>query len=782
MAKFHKSFFISPRNEYSPGFFWIINGKMDVDKLCAQLDDMAAHGIKSVCFHPFPKGFRPVTMPSTMEPDYMSDEYMKIVSKVMDHAAKLKMNAWLYDEGGWPSGGCCGQVWASDKERFATRYKERLEDGTIIDRIAQYDPNYSAPVPSVIEPGATEKFIELTHEKWKASVGRHFGKTIRFTFTDEPNMSPFIPGSRMTWCTDFAEVFNAQMKMDITKFLDIVLSDKEPDEDTMRKRIYYCNVRANLFRDRFLKPIQEWCHRNGLLSGGHLNGEDEPLGNSIYGYGNILRSLRTLDVPGIDVIWRQLYPGKKDNRPFPKYASSAAHQNGGKLVLSESFAIYGDNTTPDIMKWLIDYQLVRGINVFVFGYSFYEASGMFMDGIVPNYSSQNSMWDFMPPMYKYASRVGSLLANGKPAQKTAVFYDIHSIWAGGKIAKEAIAEHFKVSQKLLEEQRDFDYIDDEQLVSAIFTRHKELRIGKMTYSTIVLPTSKWLSVPAIFKLFRFQRLGGNVIFNGPLEDVPKTCRIKGNGYRNLRVTKRLYDDKAVYFIVNESDTKTVNAHITFDEKAPIVLCDVETGKFIEVRSKDGCFNWKFPPFTSALFMTNMQYDIPAMAKAKTLDVALDSGWTIRKVATYGAGKSELEVVIENGSEIPVSLGDWRTLFGDGFSGKAIYSISFTSEIASKAVLDLGRVCHCASVKLNGRELQPRFFGPFKYNATINKGDNTLEVTVANTMANNLGQSETRKRIIKEFPPASPYESKLAEFDKDSHESGLFGPVTLSIDI
>ena len=350
MAKFRKSFFISPANVYSPGYFWIINRKMDVERLCAQLDDMAAHGIKSVCLHPFPKGFRPMTMPSTMEPDYMSPEYMKIVTKVMEHAAKLGMNAWLYDEGGWPSGGCCGQVWASAKKRFAIRFKELKEDGSIVDGVAQYDPNRSAPVPSVIEPGVTERFIELTHEKWKKSMAGLFGKTIKFTFTDEPNMSGYLPDSRMTWSTDFAKVFKEQKKYDITKFLDYILSKKEPNVDMMRKRIDYCDVRANLFCDRYLKPIQEWCHKNGLLSGGHLNGEDEPNGNTSYGYGHILRGLRAMDVPGVDVIWRQLYPGKKDNRPFPMYASSAAHQNGTKYVLSESLGIYGYSITPDVMK------------------------------------------------------------------------------------------------------------------------------------------------------------------------------------------------------------------------------------------------------------------------------------------------------------------------------------------------------------------------------------------------------------------------------------------------
>ena len=78
MAKFRKSLFTSPENLYSTSYFWVINRKMDVKRLCSQLDDMAAHGIRAVCLHPFPKGFRPVTMPSTMEPDYMTPEYMDV--------------------------------------------------------------------------------------------------------------------------------------------------------------------------------------------------------------------------------------------------------------------------------------------------------------------------------------------------------------------------------------------------------------------------------------------------------------------------------------------------------------------------------------------------------------------------------------------------------------------------------------------------------------------------------------------------------------------------------
>ena len=43
---------------FSPAYFWMWNGRLDADALCAQLEDMHAHGLRNVCIHPFPKGFR----------------------------------------------------------------------------------------------------------------------------------------------------------------------------------------------------------------------------------------------------------------------------------------------------------------------------------------------------------------------------------------------------------------------------------------------------------------------------------------------------------------------------------------------------------------------------------------------------------------------------------------------------------------------------------------------------------------------------------------------------
>ena len=59
---------------------------------------------------------------------------------------------------------------------------------------------------------------------------------------------------------------------------------------------------------RFMDKIRRWDEQNGLLSSGHLNGEDIPEYSSRYGFGALLRALRAMDVPVVDVIWRQLFP------------------------------------------------------------------------------------------------------------------------------------------------------------------------------------------------------------------------------------------------------------------------------------------------------------------------------------------------------------------------------------------------------------------------------------------------------------------------------------------
>ena len=128
--------------------------------------------------------------------------------------------------------------------------------------------------------------------------------------------------------------------------------------------------------------------------------------------------------------------------------------------------------------------------------------------------------------------------------------------------------------------------------------------------------------------------------------------------------------------------------------------------------------------------------------------------------------------------VAVSLGDWRELFGEHFSGKALYALRFDGGKGGRATLDLGKVGWTSQVRLNGKHLPDRFFGPFRWEVELKPGENLLEVTVANMLANAVTEPEMRRKVAKKYPPNPTYESKQHGYDLENHESGLFGPVTL----
>src|ERR1035441_8063591 len=77
--------------------------------------------------------------------------------------------------------------------------------------------------------------------------------------------------------------------------------------------------------------------------------------------GDFFRAMRYVQMPGIDTIGNQIWPDKISD--FPKYASSAAHIFGRPRAFTESFAGYNPAPTLDQARWVLNQQLVRGINM-----------------------------------------------------------------------------------------------------------------------------------------------------------------------------------------------------------------------------------------------------------------------------------------------------------------------------------------------------------------------------------------------------------------------------------
>jgi hypothetical protein len=832
-GKFVFSLFKNPEPFYRPGYFWSWNDTMTRELLISQLKDMSSHGAMSVCPLPIPREFRPVNMPTMMTPDYMTQGYLEMFRFMTEKCRDLNMVAYFYDEGGWPSGSCLGKVVAQNPglvRQALTRKVLTPAKGSIVEvpegslsaflfegekKISQLNPGKEELInidnarimiftitktgayPDLLNPQSTKEFIRLTHEEYKKYIGSYFGSTLKIAFTDEPKVAN--PG----WTDDLAIDFLKKFGYDIKNELPSVF---EGDSEHDRKvRIDYFNWWSARFADAYFGQIQEWCHRNNLLSGGHLDGEDATANARTAGYGHPLRALRKMDVPAVDVIWRQLWPGT-NNHHFPKFASTVAHQTGRKWAFTESFAVYGNGITASQMKWITDYQYVRGINLMVLGGYPLSKEDWLNAGCRPNFGPGDPVWNYLDLYHDYTGRLSYLLSLGKPDIKTALYYPVNDIWAGGSDLKSVCSSHDAMARVLLENQCDFDLIDDDilgndqtQIVDG------QLASGPMKYEAVCVSGNRYMPEKSILKLKQFIKAGGKVLWvddnprsnlpagviNTTLAELPAhldpTATLVSHN-KNVRVCKRLLDNGSIYFVTNE-DTCENSFTLEIFEDMPVVQLDPETGK---------CWNpsnavkkpesWEIPvnlKFAGSCVFIFTAEGLPVSTEPHSpgkVMQTISGGWSCRKTTGYVIGTHKMEIKeFPEGKSVETEPGDWRKTVGDDFSGDVEYSVKFlcTSDVIKNAhTLDLGEVRYFCEVTLNGENLGKRIWQPFGFDITgkLRNGNNILKVKVTNTLANQYTYTKAFDAWTKN--QLGPYHARTLAYEKESVSSGLYGPVTI----
>ena len=89
--------------------FWSWNDRLEEEELRRQIRVMHDLGMNGFFMH----------ARGGLETEYLSDEWFSCVDACVDEARKLGMEAWSYDENGWPSGFAGGKL-LEDKKNHAT--------------------------------------------------------------------------------------------------------------------------------------------------------------------------------------------------------------------------------------------------------------------------------------------------------------------------------------------------------------------------------------------------------------------------------------------------------------------------------------------------------------------------------------------------------------------------------------------------------------------------------------------------------------------------------------
>ena len=99
------SFIKEHSHEYGSIPFWSWNDKLEPEQLVRQIEDMKRIGMKGFFMH----------ARSGLETEYLGEEWYECIQACVEKAKELGMEAWAYDENGWPSGFAGGKLLTCDE-------------------------------------------------------------------------------------------------------------------------------------------------------------------------------------------------------------------------------------------------------------------------------------------------------------------------------------------------------------------------------------------------------------------------------------------------------------------------------------------------------------------------------------------------------------------------------------------------------------------------------------------------------------------------------------------
>jgi len=736
--------FKEPENKFYPSYAWDWNDVLTKEGIKKQLDEFYDRNIRHIYVIPLTPEFRPHTMVTNLQPPYLSDGYFEMFKFAVDYAHSKGMLVGLYDEAGWPSGNANFLVPSENDDYKLVAFDEDSNEVKVYPNLAD-STNLDA----------AKRFIELVHDEYKKHLGDSWDKIAPYMFTDEPGVKK----------RPFTKTIKAEYKKRYGEELDL---EKLRAFDDPEFNIRFHDLCADVFCNNYFKPLKEWCNANGILSTGHLNGEDETLFANRYGYHQPMRQLRMMDMPAVDVIWRQIY---KDHRSvfFPRLASAAAEQVGTGLSLTESISVYGSLPYEDI-RYTLGFQYVRGVNNMNYTLLMYNNDGYYVIRQRPSFTANLPAGEMLANFNKYTARLTYMLNVGRPDIKCALYMPLRDIWAEDEDTNATAARYDRMGYDIEEHHGQFDIADDDLLLNC---DDEKLRLGVISmgaanYTVLYIPQCKYMTDEVKARIEIFVSGGGEVIREGNMKYYPAADVSGDNG--TIRVHKRIAGEDELYLLFNESD-KDANITLNLGENA--YLIDAVTGSVYYAEENEHFTSGEMKVFIKTSKPMDAQRIVHAereICELKDFTMKKNYAFTIDKICAKRVDCDDDAKVVE--------LGDWRKYNGEYFSGECTYVTYFAKPDAEKIVLDLGQVNYSCQVIVNGHDLGIAMMPPYKFviDPSILTDNNKLEIIVQNTAANAFVGFEVPDEW--ESKHIGPYHERTIEFEKTLLESGLIGPVKL----
>lgn len=555
--------------KHRPIPFWSWNEKLEESETAEQVQKMNNAGIGGFFMH----------ARGGLQTEYMGEEWFDNIKVATTQAEKCGMNAWAYDENGWPSGFGNGMVNGLGVE-YQQKYL-RMEDvckhtETAIcksgDHYFYYEVNPF--YVDVLDKKVIKKFVDVVYEPYY----KRFGNRLTGFFTDEPQISR----EGIPWSFVFEKEYKERFGEDIYVHLEELFL---PLNDYKTTRRNFWKMVTDLFSEAFCKQIYDWCDERNLQFTGHLVLE-ETLESQLVSNGACMPHYEYFHMPGMDWLGRNIY-----DCLTARQVSSVAEQLGKDLVISESFALCGHNVSLAELKGIYEWQMVRGINMLCPHLEGYSIRGIRKRDYPPAMYKQQPWWSDFDKWVEAMSRVGMILSEGEKRAEVLIIHPQTTAWTlyndNDNEGLEELNNKFLETVKKLEEKHISFHLGDE----TIMERHGrvedgKLVIGKQKYSYVITSCCAEF-LPSTDKLLaEYKVQGGQIITADELPDMNVT------GDKSLTYTSRKFNDFTVHYFVNTSaDEKTANINLTGKQ------LDIYTGELCEF-----CGVHRFEPWGSLMII------------------------------------------------------------------------------------------------------------------------------------------------------------------------------------
>lgn len=618
---------------------------------------------------------------------YLSPEWMKMLDYTVKTAGYAGMGVYISAGTGWPIGGPQVSTDAAATKLITQQYEWNTDtvfnqkiianDSSKLTTVVAFDKNN-------FQEDITRKVAQDGSLEWQPSVKGNYSLYALFNSKTGQKVKRAAPGGEgytldhfsskalkdylktfdtafgnslhgvqafyndsyevygADWTPTFLDDFKRLRGYDLKPYIKQFLSENN-DDTVARIKSDYRQTISDLLLTNFTKQFTEWSHSKKALSLNQAHGSP----------GNLLDLYTAVDIPECETFGSTYFPIpglRHDSIPansdppdlnMLKFASSAAHVSGKKLVSCETFTWLGEHfkTSWAQCKPEVEQAFLAGVNhMFYHGttYSPKEAGWpgwLFYASLnaVPN----NSLWPHINALNTYIARCQSVLQSGDPDNEIAVYWPVYDVWHNAKGRDMPFGVHninewlqptsfYTTVQQLQQDGFGVDYFSDKMIADASVKNNAIISSGKTAYKVLVMPGTKFLpnaawekilslvkdgltvitsniqfkqpSLPGLrndeysnLKNIEFTASGniqktvigkGQIILSNRIEDALQYLKIEGETLpkQGLKFIRRKIADGKYYYIVNHTAT-SIDTFVTLQYKAAgAMLLDPQTGK------------------------------------------------------------------------------------------------------------------------------------------------------------------------------------------------------------